>query len=84
MTDLERRAAQAVSPDRVTYLPATWAKRFGRAMAAEASLPAAALTDKQRDALWRQVWKFRRQIPDKNLTNEASRWIALQQFATQA
>lgn len=74
MTDLERRAALALSPDKITYLPASWAKRFGRGMSAEASLPHGALTDNQREALWSAVWRFRRQIDDIKLIQEAERW----------
>lgn len=73
MTELERRAAAAISPDRVTYLPATWAKRFGRGMAAEAEHVDPLITDRQREMLWQQVYKFRRQIRDKDLVHAADR-----------
>jgi hypothetical protein len=67
MTDDDRRAALAISPNCVTYLPGSYDKMFARAMAALAAQPDATLTDNQRRLLWSKVVRYRRQIPDKSL-----------------
>jgi hypothetical protein len=71
MTDDERAAVAGLW--RCTFLPGSWDKRFARALAQrDASKP---LSDKQRDWLWRLVWKYRRQIPDARIVRVAQRYI---------
>lgn len=61
MTDAERAAARALSGCRLP--PASWIKRFSRDMAARAEqTDAAALSEKQREWLWKLTHKFRRQM----------------------
>jgi len=66
VTDLDRRAIEAISPGKITYMPGIATKRFARDIQ-----NATELTDAQRIFLWDVVWKFRRQIPDKMLVREA-------------
>jgi hypothetical protein len=62
MTELDRRAARALSPTRVTYLPCTPWKRFAQQMAAASVDSAAMITDKQRRLLWSNIIRYRRQL----------------------
>jgi hypothetical protein len=71
--DLERLAMAALSPARITHLPASFNKRFGRDMAALAEAESYSLTDRQRWLLWRMVYRYRRQIRDLRLLDEALR-----------
>jgi hypothetical protein len=68
---LEKRACLAISPEAVSYPQASFAKRFGRNLAATAKGDNPQITDRQRAQLWRQVWRFRRQIPDCDLVRIA-------------
>ena len=75
MTADELRACRAIGP--LSYPPASWPKRFARTMWDRAqSKPESVLSDKQVDALWRQVVKFRRQITDTGLVLLAKEIIA--------
>lgn len=62
MTHLDRRAAKAISPARVTYLPGSYDKRFAAAMELEAAKADAMITDAQRNLLWSKVIRYRRQL----------------------
>lgn len=75
MDDLEREAMKRLSPGRVCYAPGSWAKRFGRAMAAKAEELEYTLSDKQREMVWRMVHRFRRQIGSKRLVAYAVQWL---------
>ena len=44
-----------------TFLPASWDKRFARALA---MMPADKITERQRRNVIRLAWKYRRQMPD--------------------
>ena len=46
---------------RCTFLPASWDKRFARALA---MMPADKITERQRRNVIRLAWKYRRQMPD--------------------
>ena len=70
---LERRAMKALGPGRVTYLPASFNKRFARSMEQLAEQETYTLTDRQRWLLWRMVFRYRRQIGDRELLAEALR-----------
>ena len=76
MTDLERRAARAMSPGRITYPVASPPKRFARSIAAQAEGGMSGeprITDKQAALLWAIVWRFRRQVNDRELLAFAQR-----------
>lgn len=77
--DLLRRACLAISPDRVTYLPGSWAKRFGRAMAdrSQAEDFDSDLTEKQTSCIWAQVYRYRRQIREKDLVEHAAKVLGI-------
>jgi hypothetical protein len=82
MTDEERRAAAALDPGRVTYLPGSFAKRFQRNLALIASQAGECrITDKQAFLLWSNVWKYRRQVRDKTLVALATRQAAAAEAA---
>lgn len=68
-TPHELRAIAAIGPLR--YPVAGFAKRFARDMQG-----ATDLTDRQRATLWRQVYRYRRQIGAKDLVATAERIIA--------
>lgn len=72
MTDLERRAALAVAPSRVTYLPGSHHKRLAYSLVRQAAQPAE-ITPRQAAALWGLVWRYRRQIADVDLIEHARR-----------
>lgn len=55
-------AIRAIRPGNVTYIPGIGTKRFACQIQG-----AMELTAKQRIYLWAIVWKFRRQISDKQL-----------------
>lgn len=69
MTDRERYAARCLA--RCTFRIASYNKRFARAMGAIANEDDGALTQNQRNNLWRLVYRYRRQIPDDELIAEA-------------
>jgi hypothetical protein len=69
MTDRERRAARAFN--HVTFLPGTSVKRIARTLLAQAEQDEPRITDKQAAVMWKIVWKFRRQINDKDVLNVA-------------
>ncbi len=64
MTDLEVRAACALA--RCTFVPGTGTKRFARDIAWIAG-NTKLITEGQRAYLWSAVWRFRRQIRDKDV-----------------
>lgn len=63
MTPKEIAAAIAMSPARVTYPVGTYYKKIARSVASQAASDAPRITDKQADAMWRVIVRFRRQIP---------------------
>lgn len=65
MTAFDRCLATLISPERITYLPASYDKRFGGAMASIAADPDAKITDHQRALLVSKIVRYRRQIFDK-------------------
>ena len=69
--ELERRAMLALNPGCVSYLPASFNKRFGRAMHEAGLEETYTLTDRQRWLLWRMVYRYRRQIGRPDLLAEA-------------
>ena len=69
--ELERRAMFALGRGAVSYLPASFDKRFARNMAALANHVDYTLTDRQRWLLWRMVYRYRRQIGRPELLAEA-------------
>lgn len=71
MTEREQDAARALS--KCTYLPGSFEKRFARDMASHASSESPQITERQRTWLWKQVFRYRRQIKDKALIAEAQR-----------
>ena len=79
MTALERRAAHQLA--HCTFLPASWPNRFARDMAGIAS-GAGLITERQRAALWSQVWNYRRQIRDRDLLVMAEAFHDLSLAAT--
>ena len=59
----------AIAFNRVTFLPATWDKRFPKQWSNQAGHEKATgqtytLTDSQSEWLYRLLYKYRRQIPD--------------------
>lgn len=64
MTDDERYACAAISPGKVRYPVASSPKRLARSLAEQAIAAEPQITDKQAACLWRQVYRFRRQLPD--------------------
>lgn len=60
------RAMTAIAPGRVTYIPASFDKRFARDIGGHT-----ALTEGQRMLLWRMVWRYRRQIVERDLVQMA-------------
>lgn len=63
MTADEINIAKAL--DSCTYLPGSFEKRFARDMAAYAEFnPKYELTEKQRDWLYKQLKRYRKQIPN--------------------
>lgn len=64
MTELDRRAAKALRA--CVFVPGTWPKRFARDMACIADTTGM-ITTKQRLALCRQCWRYRRQIADREV-----------------
>ena len=79
MTDLERAAALALSPGRVVYPVASSPKRFARSLHAQAEATEPQITDRQAEVLWRQAWRFRRQVASQDVRDEAARRHALEQ-----
>lgn len=65
-TELELRAIAAIAPGWVTYIPGIGTKRFARQIQGVTEL-----TERQRIYLWQIVWRFRRQIADRELIREA-------------
>lgn len=71
MTTDEMQAVMALV--RCTFLPGSWDKRFVRALGQHArDTP---LSDKQREWLWKLVWKYRRQIPYPSIVEQAHRAV---------
>jgi hypothetical protein len=62
ITDQERWAAQLLAA--CIFLPGSYDKRFVRALAAVTDDQQATLSPKQRTLLWKQVIRYRRQLPD--------------------
>lgn len=71
MTALEQDAARALG--KCTYLPGSFEKRFARDMASHASSESPQITERQRAWLWKQVYRYRKQIKDKDLIEQAAR-----------
>lgn len=67
MSELDRCMARLLSPENVTYLPASFDKRFAGAMAGLASHPDQKITAKQRDLLLFKVVRYRRQLFGKKV-----------------
>jgi hypothetical protein len=85
MTPEQRAACLAISPDKVTYVPGSWSKRFARDMAGKAGQEEwekVALSANQHEFLMRTVWTFRRQIADKELVKWARSEVARIQAET--
>jgi len=59
--------------DRCTYLPGSFEKRFARDMAALYKQDNPQITGRQRAWLWKQVYRYRRQIKDRELIAMAER-----------
>ena len=57
---------------RCTFLPGGWDKRFVRNIPADLN----SMTEKQRWWLVSLTHRYRRQIPDKLLIQQASEWLA--------
>jgi hypothetical protein len=76
MTSLEKYAAQLLRG--CTFLPGSYNKRFARNIHAISCEEDAALSDKQRNCLWRLVYRYRRQIPDQKLIAIAKEHIEVQ------
>jgi hypothetical protein len=71
LTDELYEAAQSLATGRVTYCVGSWDKRFARDISA---LPSGSLiTEKQRDQIWRMVWRYKRQIANQKLVEIAQR-----------
>ncbi len=64
ISERERYAAYRLSE--CTFLPASWDKRFAGSMA-----HIQLVTERQTHNLWRSVYRYRRQIGDKDLVAEA-------------
>lgn len=62
MTAEEKTVAAALCPGRVNYPVASPPKRLGNSLAYQAE-HGATITDRQAVAMWRQAWRFRRQLP---------------------
>lgn len=62
--------------DRCTYLPGSFEKRFARDMAALHKQADPQITARQRAWLWKQVYRYRRQIKDAALIAFAQEMIA--------
>lgn len=71
MTDLEQRAALALGRCRLP--PASGTKRLAGHIAEQAQRPEPVITDKQAVYLWQFCHRFRRQISDRNVLQEAKR-----------
>lgn len=69
VAEFNRRAACALKG--VTFLPGSWDKRFARDMR-EAIEAGRDLTDKQQQALYNVVHRYRRQIIDRLVTEYAA------------
>jgi hypothetical protein len=69
MTDHDKYAALSLA--KCTMLPASYNKRFARALREIAESDEPRLTPRQRANLWRLVYRYRRQIPDPSLISEA-------------
>lgn len=69
MDDEEKQASQALC--KCTYLPGSFEKRFARDMDTLSKSPCPEITAKQRTWLWKQVYRYRKQIKDKKLVNLA-------------
>lgn len=65
LSSVEKAAASALWSD-VTFLPGSWDKRFARNMAI-----AEEATELQVEWLWRLVYRYRRQVKDKDLVARA-------------
>lgn len=73
MTQLEYDAIVALQPGVVTYIPGSPPKRFARDLMSYATMKPLEITEKQAAALWRQAWRYRRQVADKLVAAEAKR-----------
>lgn len=62
MTREERWLALALEPNRITYLPGSWDKRFARSLAEKARQDDATLSARQRDQMHRMAHRYRRQL----------------------
>lgn len=71
MTEIEKRAALALAPGRVCYPVASSAKGLAGSLEAAAAAAVPKITDRQAEAMWRQIYRFRRQIQDKALIEAA-------------
>lgn len=67
MTKTEQQIALMLSPEHVTYLPGSWAKRFARALAYQAKNDEPCITEKQAEWLRNLAHKYRRQVPNAKL-----------------
>lgn len=79
VTDIERRAIRITAG--VVFPPATWAKRFCRDLRSmldvcEHQHATPKLTEKQREALWKTVHRFRRQIADADVLVAAEAFLS--------
>lgn len=62
MTQDERWLALSLEPGRITYLPASWDKRFARSLAEKARDPDALLSERQREQMRRMAHRYRGQL----------------------
>jgi hypothetical protein len=72
MTDREKYAAETLN--KATFLPGCFDKRFARDIASIAK-GNGEITDRQRATMWNLVYRYRRQISDKMLVDEAQKEI---------
>lgn len=77
MTDIEKRAAKAISPGKVRYPVASPPKAIARSLSEQAEAAEPQITDKQAESMWRIVARFRRQIPDAELFAHAAKEMNL-------
>jgi len=69
MSDLEHRAILALSA--IRFPVASPPKRLARSLAMQASGDKHLITDRQAEAMWKILYRFRRQIADQLLVDES-------------
>lgn len=69
MTEAEKEACRAL--EKCTYFPSSFEKRFARSMANQVKQEIPQMTARQRNWLWQQVYRYRRQIKNRALISFA-------------